>query len=217
MKNFWNLPLYLVRLIASLILCWLAAVFAFAMVVPAEASLDGYEMEIFLTGVAVALIINTIIDYNSVQSLKHSVFKCKADIETAIELEKSLLDKAERVTDKYMNAEVNLYSKFADARIESSQNVKSRIRSGKDFKAVVESYPELQANIHTQKLLNQIEMTEGNIQNKKNDYTTKAAKYNTKIHTFPAVALKVIFRWKDIDMSPVLLKEEIVTDEELGI
>lgn len=103
--------------------------------------------------------------------------------------------KRSRVADKYRNAETELYGKFARAREGGA-----KIRTSKDFKAVIEAYPELQSNVHTQKLLNQIETTENAKLNAKMAYTEAVAKYNAKIHSFPVVILRRICKWEDVDI-----------------
>ena len=81
----------------------------------------------------------------------------------------------------------------------------------------MEAYPELQANIHTQKLLNQIETTENAKLNAKLNYTNTVAQYNTKIHSFPIVLLRRICKWEDMYAEFGLQTNELVSDEDLGI
>ena len=117
-----------------------------------------------------------------------------------------------KAASEYRNAETELYGKFARAREGGA-----KIRTSKDFKAVIESYPELKSNVHTQKLLSQIETTENAKLNAKMTYTDAAAKYNAKIHSFPVALLRGICKWEDVNIEAGLSKEEMVSDGELGI
>ena len=78
-------------------------------------------------------------------------------------------------------------------------------------------YPEMQGNIHTQKLLNQIESTERERLSVKLRYTDIVASYNAKIHSFPIAIIRIICKWEDIGIEFKLTEEELVSDEELGI
>ena len=83
--------------------------------------------------------------------------------------------------------------------------------------AVTEAYPELKSNEHTQKLLNQIEQTENAKLKARMTYSEAAAKYNAKIHSFPIVMLRRAMKWEDEVITADIPKEDIVSDEELGI
>ena len=157
---------------------------------------------------------NIIIDFNAAQRYKNLIKKAQADIEAVNETSASLIDKAERVADKYRNSESEVYEKFADARKDGQQG---RIRTSKDFKAVIEAYPELQSNVHTQKLLSQIETTENAKLNFRMTYSDSVARYNSKIHSFPIVMFRKLFKFEDIEMQSSVLNDDIVSDEDLGI
>ena len=81
----------------------------------------------------------------------------------------------------------------------------------------METYPELKSNEHTQKLLNQIEQTENAKLKARMTYSEAAAKYNAKIHSFPIVMLRRAMKWEDEVITAGIPKEDIVSDEELGI
>lgn len=66
-------------------------------------------------------------------------------------------------------------------------------------------------------LLSQIETTKNAKLNAKMTYTDAAAKYNAKIHSFPVALLRGICKWEDVNIEAGLSKEEMVSDEELGI
>ena len=206
------LMLFIPMIVSSIIVLLLMCAF-----VPADA--DGnlpsqYDKWVFIGGIALALVVNFIIEYNSTTKLKYNVSKTEAEVKAALERRDSLLSKASRVADKYAGEEKELYSEFADAR---KGRIPVKVRTSGEFRAVVESYPELKANEHVHKLLSQIESSENILYNAKSAYAQSAAEFNTKIHTFPNAIFRKLFKWNDISAEAVLSAEEEITDEQLGI
>lgn len=212
-----SLPVKIFALIISVIISIFFSLIIFSMLVSENEEIpEKYNFWIVFCGVAFALIVNFIVEYNSTTKLKYNVSKAEAEIKAAIERRDSLLDKATRVSDKYAGEEKELYSEFAQSR-KGTGAVSARVRTSGDFKAVVESYPELKANEHVHKLISQIESSENILYNAKNAYADKAAKFNTKIHTFPIAIFRKLFKWEDISTEALLSAEEEITDEQLGI
>lgn len=216
-KSFWkSLPVQLLKLLVSFAISTIIVLLIFCAVVPAdpatEAIPEKYNIFIVIIGIVLAFAVNIITEYNMVQKLKYSISKTEADIKSAQEMRDSLIDKAERVTDKYRQAEKELYQEFANSRRPIASG---RIRNGNEFRGIVESYPEMKSNEHIQKLLSQLEGSEVTLLNSKRIYTDSAAKFNTKIHSFPIVIFRKICKWNDIELN--VEKEEIVSDSDLGI
>lgn len=207
-----NLLLQLLKLLGAFIVSWFLMVCIFAAATTGDEIPEKYSLPMVVIAIFLSFAVNIIIDFNAIARLKSAISKSKADIDSVNETSAALIDKAERVADKYRNAETDLYGKFAKAREGGA-----KIRTSKDFKAVIEAYPELQSNVHTQKLLNQIETTENAKLNAKMAYTEAVAKYNAKIHSFPVVILRRICKWKDVDIETGISADEMVSDEDLGI
>lgn len=207
-----NLLVQLLKLIGAFVIAWLLVVIIFAVATTGDEIPEKYNGLMALLAVVIAFAATIIIDFNAISRLKSMIQKTKADIESVNETANTLIDKAERVADKYRSDETAVFKGFADAR-----KGNKKIRTSQDFKAVMEAYPELQANVHTQKLLNQIETTENAKLNAKLNYTNAVAQYNAKIHSFPVVMLRRICKWEDVDAEFGLQKDELVSDEELGI
>ena len=208
-----SLPFQILKLIATFVLAWLLIVFIFAAALPGEDAVpDRYNLPMVLLAIVLSFAVNIILDFNAISRLKGEIQKSKADIDAVNETCASLMDKAERVADKYRNSEAQLFEHFADAR-KGGQ----RIRCGKDFKAVMEAYPELKSNEHTQRLLDQIQTTEQARLTARTNYSTAVAKYNAKIHSFPVVMLRRICKWEDVAIEVGVSQDQLVTDEELGI
>ena len=204
-----SLLLQLLKLFGAYIVSQLLIVFIFAAAVSGDEIPEKYDLPMVIIAILLAFAVNMVIDFNAIARLKSTIAKSKSDI--AAVTETALIDKAERVADKYRKSETDVYSEFAEARSGK------RIRNGNDFKAVMEAYPELKSNEHTQKLLNQIEQTENAKLKARMTYSEAAAKYNAKIHSFPIVILRRAMKWEDEVITAGIPKEDIVSDEELGI
>lgn len=206
----------LIIIFASVVLSCLFMLIIFSIFVPADPATETipekYDKWIGISGVALALIINFIVDYNSTTKLKYSVSKSEAEITAAKERNDALLEKATRVTEKYAKNEKELFSQFAHAR-----QAPSRIRTSGEFRGVIESYPELKANEHVHKLLSQIENSENLLFNAKTNYADKVAEYNTKIHSFPIALYRKLFKWEDIENVKIASSFDDISDEDLGI
>lgn len=212
-----NIAFKLLMLFVSMIVSSIIVLLLMCAFIPADAEGNlpsQYDKWVFIGGIALALVVNFIIEYNSTTKLKYNVSKTEAEVKAALERRDSLLSKASRVADKYAGEEKELYSEFADAR---KSRMPVRVRTSGEFRAVVESYPELKANEHVHKLLSQIESSENILYNAKSAYAQSAAEFNTKIHTFPNAIFRKLFKWNDISAEAVLSSEEEVTDEQLGI
>lgn len=207
-----NLVVQLLKLMGAFVISWFLVLLVFTAASPNEEIPDKYKGLTVLLAIVIAFAVTVIIDFNAISRLKSLIQKTKSDIESVNETANALIDKAERVADKYRNDETKVYTEFADARKGNKM-----IRTSKDFKAIMEAYPELQANVHTQKLLNQIETTENAKLNARLNYTNAIAHYNAKIHSFPVVMLRGICKWEDMDAEFGLPKDDMVSDEELGI
>ena len=205
-----NLLLQLLKLLGAYVVSQLLIIFIFAGAVSGDEIPEKYDLPMVIIAIVLAFAVNMIIDFNAIARLKSAIAKSKADITAVNETTAALIDKAERVADKYRKAETDLYSEFAESR-------RTRIRTGKDFKAVMEAYPELKSNEHVQKLLSQIEATENARLNARMAYSDAAAKYNAKIHSFPIVMLRRAMKWEDEIITAGLQTDDIVSDAELGI
>lgn len=212
-----NIAFKLLMLFVSMIVSSIIVLLLMCAFIPADAEGNlpsQYDKWVFIGGIALALVVNFIIEYNSTTKLKYNVSKTEAEVKAALERRDSLLSKASRVADKYAGEEKELYSEFADAR---KGRIPVKVRTSGEFRAVVESYPELKANEHVHKLLSQIESSENILYNAKSAYAQSAAEFNTKIHTFPNAIFRKLFKWNDISAEAVLSAEEEITDEQLGI
>lgn len=208
----------LFMLFISIVISSITVVIIMSAFIPADPATgtmpEKYDKWVFILGITLALIVNFIVEYNSATKLKYNVSKTEAEVKAAAERRDSLLEKASRVADKYAGEEKELYSEFAEAR---KSKMPIRVKTSGEFRAVVESYPELKANEHVHRLLSQIESSENILYNTKSAYAESAAEFNTKIHTFPIAIFRRLFKWEDISAEKTLFAVDEVTDEQLGI
>lgn len=204
----YSLPVQLFKMLISLLLSWFIVSIVMSSIFVDEQPkyLDIYELVI---AIVFSLIVVIIYDYNEICRSKSTVQRTRQDIKSAIEIRKRLIDKSERLVDKYIDKETKAYENFIKERY-ANANVAGSL------KLVTESNPELKSSLGVQKLLTQLEDTERLILQSKNQYSYFVSEYNAAINTFPVVLVKRIFKWKEEDTNTIL-DEELVTDEELGI
>ena len=193
--------------------CFVMLIF-FAIVGTSEGEIDPkYNKWIFIGGLILAVIINFITSYNTVQKLKSRIPKYRADIESTKKMRNSLIEKANKVVDKYTAHEADVMEHVADSR-KVRYNV-HKVNSAVEFRNVIENYPDLKSNNAVMRLLDQLENTEVTLLNFRTAYSNQVAEYNEKIHVFPFSIIRGIFKLEDIEIEND--EDTMVTDEELGI
>ena len=206
---FWKILKFGITLIAScfVILC------IFAIMADENGIDTKYNKLIFILGAVLAVAISIISSYNKIQQIKAKIPKLIADIESVKKMRDSLVNKANRVVDKYIIHENDVMNNFASARSTNTKLIK--VKNASDFKTIVESYPDLKANTAIMRLLEQLEISERTLLKNRTDYTELVSNYNMQIHSFPFSILRRLFNLEDIQIE----KEEdnIISDEELGI
>jgi len=183
----------------------------FAMAVQEE-DITIYNNYIFICTIALAFIASMVTSYNNIQKIKSKLPKLEADIKSVKKMRNSLLEKANKVEDKYLSHESSIMVQVANSRT----NIK-RVKNFMDFKTIVEAYPDLKSNTGIIKLLEQLENIEERLLKIRLEYTEKTAKYNEIIHTFPIVIFRKLLKLEEYEIKDDDYEEELVTDEELGI
>ena len=205
----WKITKFGIILVIS---CFVMA-FIFASIVEGDGIDPKYDKFIFLFGVILAIAISIISSYNKIQQMKAKIPKLIADINSVKKMRDSLVSKANRVIDKYIVLESDIMNNFANARSTNTKMIK--VKNASDFKAVVESYPELKSNTAIMKLIEQLEISERTLLRNRTDYTEMVSNYNMQIHSFPFSLLRRLFKLEDIQIEKE--EDDIISDEELGI
>jgi len=215
-----NVLISILKLAGIIVAGWFLWLMIFAMTLPEDA--DGAATELFpgatlllgtLTGLAIWAWQAHVGTHRALQVLKAK----SSNIQVVQEREDGLLDKANRVVEKYMGYESTVQVGVAALRSSGGKSTKGLIRNGSDFQTAIENYPELKANEGVMKLLEQINDCENTVANFKIEYNEDVAHYNTKVLTMPGF-LRKLFKFEEAGFySNATADEDEITDEMLGI
>ncbi len=215
-----NLALELLKIGVSIILGWLLWVFIFACMPGNDVeSAEPFPSASIVLGILTGVLITFVNKYNTIQKAFQNTKSTRSSIAVYEERSTNLLDKANRVAEKYMSYEEKVQTNVTKERTKNIEpSIRNpRIYSSKQFMAQLENYPDLKANQSIMELLKQIQECENSLAYQKVAYNTSVEEYNTLIHSFPEALLRLIFRFKDVEYYKVKNNEDIISDEELGI
>lgn len=210
-----NIALQILKILATYLAGCLLWLLIFSTFMPADetgATTEPFNGAICLLGIITATIVVLIVNYNSMQKAFQKTKSAFSNIKIFKERTERLLEKANKVADKYMVHEENIQVEVAEKR---TKNPKV-IRNAQQFQVELENYPDLKANQSIMELLAQIRETENSYAQSKINYNAITEYYNTLIHVFPNNILRKIFRFKDVEFYNDEEENEI-SDEELGI
>ena len=191
-----NLLVSLLKLLGAFVISWFIIIIIFAVCTSSEDEIPAkYNVLMCVLSIVLAFAENIIIDFNAAQRCRNLIKKAEADITAVNETSASLMDKAERVADKYRNSETEVIEKFAEARKGGQQG---KIRTSKDFKAVIEAYPELKADKSYTALQDELAGTENRIAQARKDYNSAAKEYNVSVKKFPKNIIAGIFGFEKV-------------------
>ncbi len=159
-------------------------------------------------GIATAFVMLLGVRFNTLQRNRQHVKAALSNITVSQEKAQSLLEKANRVADKYMGHEERIHLGVAHSR---------DIRSSGQFRALLEGYPDLKANASILELLRQIQECENAISYQKVAYNRAVEEYNGMLCSFPGNLLKRLCRLEEMQFYTKPLESEMISDEELGI
>jgi LemA protein len=213
--------------ILSVIVGWLVFLLIFAIFTSTDGAAlsDFYDRLAFLLSFVLAIVITIsymlISSFNKIKKIKNIADSSYSSISIYKKKATDLLDKANRVIDKYIRHESEVHTQTAQYRSESMQNkplLPKRINTSAEFLSVVENYPDLKAIAGVQQLIGQIVETETSITNSKITYNNNVTAYNSFISGFPVNLMKN--KW---NLEPLAFYSDDsnsnveITDELLGI
>lgn len=210
-----NVLLELLKLIGMVIAGWLLWLIIFSTFMPADetgATTEPFPGAIVILGIATALIVSLVVKYNTMQKAFQKTKAAFSNITVLKERADRLLEKANKVADKYMVHEEQIQIGVAEKRAPRPR----MIRNAEQFQMQLENYPDLKANESIAQLLSQIREAENAYAQSKIDYNTYVEYYNTSIHLFPNNLLRKIFKFEDAAFYTNEEDSEI-SDEALGI
>lgn len=214
--------LEVLKFLGMLIISWLLWVFVVAALVQEDEIPQIWGMVAFVMAVLTAFAVSFILSYNAVRGKQQIIKRTQSNIAVFEERRESLLDKANRVTDKYMAHERGTLTSVTHERggqvpmiLQSADQ--PVVRSAGEFRGVIESYPELKANENIMKLLQQIQDCEDTVASSKIIYNANVAEYNYAITSFPMAIFRGLMKFTEHEYYKESVPEEEITDEMLGL
>ena len=210
-----NIALKILKILGTYLAGWFLWLLIFSTFMPPDetgATTEPFQGAICLFGIITATIVLLIVNYNTTQQAYQKAKSASSNIKVFKEKSARLLEKANKVADKYMTHEKNVHVKVAEKRSKKPRF----IRNAQQFQIELENYPELKANQSIMTLLEQIKETENAYAQAKINYNFYVEYYNTLIHSFPNSIFRRVLKFNDIEFYNDERENEI-SDEELGI
>ena len=209
----------ILKLMAALILgtfLWLLIFTVTTTPEDAEMTQEPFQGACFICGALTGLVITFGLKFNAMHQAQQRTKAMRSNIGIFEERATRLLDKANRVADKYMNFEGSVQVDIAHER-NSGSRIKGKIHSAHQFQAALENYPDLKANESIMELLRQIQDCENGLASEKLAYNSAVEQYNLLIHSFPATILRKLFHFADAEFYQGIDEGDIISDDALGI
>ena len=209
-----NVAIQILKILGTYLAGCLLWLLIFSTFMPADeqgATTEPFQGAICTFGIITATIVLLIINFNLMQRAFQKTKSTYSNIKIFKDRTERLLEKANKVADKYMAHEEDIQIGVAEKRTKKIRT----IRNAQQFQVELENYPDLKANQSIMQLLSQIEETENAYAQSKINYNTSVEYYNTTIHSFPNNILRKLFKFNDVEF---YTDESIeISDEELGI
>ena len=218
-----NIIVETLKTLGAIVVGWLVWTVIFAcMSGDSEEVIEPFTGASVVFGVITVLVLIVIIKYNAVTQLYQNMMAAFSNIQVYEEKADRLLDKANKVADKYMGFEERVQFGVSEMRGQSgglnvNAGKKVSIQNANQFQAAVESYPELKANTSIMELLRQIKECETSLMQQKVIYNAKVEGYNTLINSFPVNIIGKLFKFKEAQFYTKSVADDMISDEELGI
>lgn len=210
-----NIALKILKIVGTYLAGCLLWLLIFSTFMPADetgATSEPFQGAICILGIITATLLLLIINYNEMQRAYQKTKAAFSNINVYKDKTTRLLEKANKVADKYMTHEKDVQVGVADKRTKKTRF----IRNAQQFQMELENYPDLKANQSIMTLLEQIRETENAYAGAKINYNSYVEYYNTLIHSFPNSLFRKLLKFKDVEFYNDDEEKEI-TDEELGI
>ena len=211
-----NLIVELLKLIGVAIIGWFLWVIIFSFTTPIESDVmvEPFTGASMVFGFVTALVVLFIMELNSVNLLKQRVLQTLNNITITNKRSDNLLDKANKVTEKYMTFESKVISDIASA-IKPEKSSSRKIKNSSAFEQRINEFPELKSNQSIMELLKQLRESENIVANFKLEHNDFVTRYNYNINSLPVSAFKGIFKMKEFSFYSD--GNDLISDEDLGI
>ena len=215
-----NIFLNILKLLGVIIAGWFLWVVIFAIVLPEE--VEGVATEpsdglLLILGVLTGLVIWMGTAFIGVRKSYQLLRAKKSNIQVVKERGDGLLEKANRVVERYMAHETATQVGVIAVRGTGTTIKGKSIKNSNDFRGAIESYPELKANESVMSLLTQISDCENTVANFKISYNDEVAHYNAKVSTIPGF-LRKLLKLDEAEFHGSETNDSYeITDEMLGL
>ena len=211
-----NLILELLKLLGVAIIGWFlwVIIFSFTTSTESDVMVEPFTGASMVFGLVTALVVLFIIELNSVNLLKQRVLQTLNNITIANKRSDNLLDKANKVTEKYMTFESKVISDIASA-IKPEKSSSRKIKNSSAFEQRINEFPELKSNQSIMELLKQLRESENVVANFKLEHNDFVTRYNYNINSLPISVFKGIFKMKEFSFYSD--ENDLIFDEDLGI
>ena len=210
-----NITLKILKILGTYLAGCFLWLLIFSTFMPADetgATTEPFHGAICVFGIITATLLLLIVNYNAMQQAYQKTKAAASNIKVYKDKTTRLLEKANKVADKYMTHEKSVQVGVADKRTKKPKF----IRNAQQFQMELENYPDLKANQSIMTLLEQIRETENAYAGAKINYNSFVEYYNTLIHSFPNSLFRRLFKFNDVQFYNDEEEKEI-SDEELGI
>lgn len=211
-----NLIIELIKLMGVTIAGWFLWVIIFSMVTTEKSDVmyEPFTGACTVFGFITAVIVLFIMEINSVNLLKQRVSQTLNNMTIANKRSDNLLNKANKVTEKYMSFETKIISDIASAIKPEKSSIK-KIKNSSAFEQRINEFPELKSNNSIMELLKQLRESENIVANFKLEHNEYVTKYNYNINSFPVSIFKGLLKLKEFSFYSD--DKDLISDEELGI
>lgn len=203
-------------MIGVTIVGWLLWVVIFSTTTPVESDVmvEPFTGASMILGFSTAIVLLLALELNSVNLLKQRVSQTLNNITIANKRSDNLLDKANKVTEKYMSFESKVISDIASA-IKPEKNSSRKIKNSSTFEQRINEFPEIKSNQSIMELLKQLRESENVVANFKLEHNDFVTQYNYRINSLPISIFKGIFKMKEVSFYSD--SSDLISDEDLGI
>lgn len=212
-----NTIIELLKFFGILIIGWIMWLLIFAITITpddAPMTVEPFQGASLWLGLLTAFIISFCIKYNAIHKARQKTKSALSNISIFSERADKLLDKANRVAQKYMDFEQTVHAGISQER--RSASTRKQIHSSHQFGLALENYPDLKANQSILELLRQIEVCENDLATQKLTYNNAVESYNSMIYSFPFSVFRRVFGFAEAEFYDSA-DDDIISDERLGI
>lgn len=208
----------LLKFFTAIIVLWVGFLIIAAILTGEEELSANVVRWSFVCSLVFGFFVTLSLNLNRGRKLQANASKLLSDINVQKTRSTTLLEKANKVVDKYTEHESGVHKGVAKSHSIGIGAVKKRgkyITDSRHFGSVVSQYPELKANESIMKLLHQLEQSENDVAAAKLEYNNVVAEFNGFIHSSSSFLIGRVAKFKELEYYSE--QQDDISDEELGI